>query len=371
MAGNCQKKKIKHMKQPFIIDAHLDLSMNAMEWNRDLRISIDELNKREAGMDDKPDRGNATVTFDELRKGNIGLVVATQIARYVTPDSPLPGWLSPHQAWAQSQGQLAWYKAMEEDGHLKQITTGEQLKEHLKYWNDGRPNDNKAIGYILTLEGADSLIDLSYLEKAYNYGLRALGPGHYGPGRYANGTDSSGRLNAMGVDLLKEMERLNIILDMTHLNDDAFWHALEVFSGNLWASHNNCRVFVDHNRQFSDEMIKAIIKREGVIGVALDAWMMVPNWVRGTSTPKGTNCNLEIIANNIDHICQMAGNTKHVGIGSDLDGAFGKEQIPYDLETIADLQKILNILSERGYQEEDINKIAHQNWVDFMLRALP
>ena len=359
------------MNTRFIIDAHLDLSMNAMEWNRDLRVSISELNEREAGMTDKPDRGNATITFEELRKGNIGLVVATQIARYVTPQSPLPGWLSPQQAWAQTQGQLAWYKAMEEDGHLRMIKTKSHLENHLKLWNNETQNISKPIGYILSLEGADSLINTSYVEKAYDYGLRAIGPGHYGPGRYANGTDSSGKLNNDGINLLKEMERLNMILDATHLNDDAFWDALDRFSGNVWASHNNCRKFVNHNRQFSDEMIKVLIERGAIIGSALDAWMMVPDWVRGESTPKSMNCSLEIIADNIDHICQLAGNTNHAAIGSDLDGAFGREQCPYDLETIADMQKIFPMLEKRGYSENDLDKIAHGNWLRFMRNALP
>ena len=159
-------------QHPFLIDGHLDLSMNAMEWNRDLRISITELNRREEGMTDKPDRAKATVTFEELRKGNIGLVVATQIARYVAPGSTLPGWLSPEQAWAQTQGQLAWYKAMEEDGHMRMICTREQLDAHIAEWTNGTDNTNNPIGYILSLEGADSMINLRYVEKAYGYGLR-------------------------------------------------------------------------------------------------------------------------------------------------------------------------------------------------------
>ena len=357
-------------EQPFLIDGHLDLSMNAMEWNRDLRIPISELNQREEGMVDKPDRGKATVTFDELRKGNIGLVVATQIARFVEHGSVLPGWLSPEQAWAHTQGQLAWYKAMEEDGQLKMIRTKAELDAHVANWNDNKGDVKKAIGYILSLEGADSIVNLSYLEKAYDYGLRALGPAHYGPGRYANGTDSSGKLNQEGIALLKEMDNLHMILDATHLNDDAFWDALDRYKGPVWASHNNCRTFVDHNRQFSDDMIKALIDRDAVIGVALDAWMMVPNWIRGTSTPKGTGCNMKIMANNIDHICQIAGNTNHVAVGSDLDGAFGKEQCPYDLETIADIQKVFPILRNRGYAEDDIQKIANGNWLGFMRESL-
>ncbi|MFD2554949.1 dipeptidase [Sphingobacterium tabacisoli] len=357
-------------QQLFLIDGHLDLGMNAMEWNRDLRVSIAELNAREEGLSDKPDRSKATVTFDELRRGNIGLVVATQIARYVKPGSTLPGWYSAEQAWAQTQGQLAWYKAMEQGGHLCMIQNKQQLDQHVASWTDGTDNADKPIGYILSLEGADSMVDISYVERAYEYGLRAIGPAHYGPGRYANGTDAQGRLNADGVELLKEMDRLGMILDATHLNDDAFWDALDRYKGPIWASHNNCRVFVDHNRQFSDDMIKALIERNAVIGVALDAWMMVPNWVRGQSTPKGTGCNMEIMANNIDHICQIAGSTDYVAVGSDLDGAFGREQCPYDLETIADIQKVFPILANRGYKESDIIKIANGNWLRFMRNAL-
>src|SRR5688572_7335603 len=270
----------------FTIDAHLDLSMNAMEWNRDLRKSIDEIRNREKGMSDKPDREKNVVCFPELRKGNIGLVVATQIARYVAPDNPLPGWHSPEQAWAQTQAQLAWYKSMEEVGELTQITNLNSLEKHIQYWNDGTPNDKKTIGYILSLEGADSLVTVSHLERAYHYGLRAVGPGHYGPGRYAFGTDSSGGLGSQGRLLLKEMERLNIILDATHLCDESFWEAMDHFHGPVWASHNNCRALVNHNRQFSDEQIKELIIRGAVIGGVMDTWMLVPNWVRKVSTPK-------------------------------------------------------------------------------------
>ncbi|KAA6312063.1 hypothetical protein EZS27_036940, partial [termite gut metagenome] len=344
--------------------------MNALEWNRDLRESVHEINRRESGMTDKPDRGHATISFEELRKGNIGLVVATQIGRYVAPDNLLSGWHSPEQAWAQTQGQLAWYKAMEEDGQMVMIKDKEALEAHIALWTNGEANDTKPIGYLLSLEGADSIVTIDHLERAYDYGLRAVGPAHYGPGRYANGTDSSGRLNPKGQALLKKMDELKMILDVTHLNDDAFWHALDIYQGFVWASHNNCRVFVDHNRQFSDDMIKALIARDAVIGLALDAWMMVPSWVRGVSTPEGMNCKLEIMADNIDHICQLAGSTRYAAIGSDLDGAFGTEQCPYDLKTIADIRKVFDILKGRGYSNDNIEAIVHSNWLNFMRKAL-
>ena len=352
----------------FTIDAHLDLSMNAMEWNRDLRRSVFEIRQREEGLNDKPDRAKGTVAFPELRKGNAGLVVATQIARYVEPGNPLPGWHSAEQAWAQTQGQLTWYKTMEACGEMKMIKDINTLEEHVALWmNDS--NNKKPIGYILSLEGADSLISLKNLETAYEYGLRALGPAHYGPGRYANGTDATGHLNEQGKALLKEMERMNIILDATHLCDDAFWDAMEIFHGHVWASHNNCRALVNHNRQFTDEQIKVLIERDAVIGAAMDGWMIVPNWIRGKSTPEEMNCSLERLMDHVDHICQLAGNVLHVGIGSDLDGAFGKEQSPYDLETIADLQKIPLLLEKRGYTKADIENIMHGNWLRFLRNA--
>ncbi|GAA4806679.1 membrane dipeptidase [Olivibacter ginsenosidimutans] len=354
----------------FIIDAHLDLSMNALEWNRDLTKAVAEINQREKGLTDKPDRGNAVVSLPELRKGNIGLVVATQIARYVAPDNPLPGWHSPEQAWAQTQGQLAWYKAMEAKGEMVQIKDLISLEAHLKLWNDDTiASVSKPIGYILSLEGADSIINLDYLHLAWQSGLRAIGPAHYGSGRYAQGTDAKGLMGPKGHQLLSEMERLRIILDVTHLCDDSFWEALDHFNGPLWASHNNCRALVNHNRQFSDEQIKALIERGAVIGGALDAWMMVSNWQRGLSTPLEMQCNLDVLIDHLDHICQLAGNSLHIGIGSDLDGAFGREQCPYDLHTIADLQLLKEKLMNRGYQEPDVTNIFHGNWLRFLRNA--
>jgi membrane dipeptidase len=359
----------------FTIDAHLDLAMNAMEWNRDLRRPAEEINRleRSRGLNDKPDRGHAVVSFPDLRRAGIGLVVATQIARFVEASNPLPGWHSPEQAWAQSQGQLAWYRAMEEAGELVRIVDRAGLDAHAARWEKalatGADTRDLPIGFVLSLEGADSLVTLRHLERAHAAGLRALGPAHYGPGRYAHGTDASAPLNAAGRELLREMDRLGIILDATHLCDEAFWTALEVFEGPVWASHNNCRALVDHNRQFSDAMIRALVSRGGVIGGALDAWMMVPGWQRGKSDPKSMDCRLEVVLDHLDHICQIAGNADHVGIGSDLDGAFGREQAPYDLETIADLARLPDLLTARGYSAADVAKVMHGNWLRFLRAA--
>ena len=352
-----------------IFDGHLDLAMNALEWNRDLRWSVEEIRKSEEGMTDKTDRAKGTVSLPSMRKGNIGICVATQIGRYIKRGNNLPGWKSAEQAWAQTQGQLAWYKAMEEAGEMVQISSCKDLENHLKLWEN--PPENAAVGYILSLEGADSILSMNHLEKAFDYGLRAIGPAHYGPGTYAHGTDSNGGIGIKGRKLLKEMERLGIILDATHLCDESFRETLDSFHGPVWASHNNCRIFVPHNRQLSDTQITELTDREAVIGVALDAWMMVPGWVRGKSDPKDMGVSLKLMIDNIDHICQLTGNSLHAGIGSDLDGAFGIEQCPYDLDTISDLQKVPDMLSANGYSPYDIQNILSNNWIRFLKKNLP
>jgi membrane dipeptidase len=352
--------------QDLVFDAHLDLAMNALEWNRDLASPIDDIRARETGMTDKPDRGRGTVSLPEMRRGRVGLCVATQIARYASPKQSLPGWHSPDQAWAMTQGQLAWYRAMEERGEIVQIADRAALDRHIARWAGG---SSGPIGYVLSLEGADSIVTLAHLERAYAQGLRAVGPAHYGPGVYAQGTNGSGGLGTPGRDLLREMDRLGMILDVTHLCDESLREALDHFQGPLWASHSNCRSLVPHNRQLSDDHIRELVARKAVIGVAFDAWMLVPGWVRGTSAPASAGVTLQTVAEHVDRICQIAGNARHCGIGSDLDGAFGKEQCPADVETIADLSKLPSVLSARGYSDDDVRQVAHGNFVRFLREA--
>jgi membrane dipeptidase len=352
------------------MDAHLDLAMNAMEWNRDLKQTVVQLRDREKGLTDKPDRERNVVSLPALREGKIGLVVATQIARYVREGSPLPGWHSPEQAWAQTQGQLAWYRAMVEQGEMIQITDWESLENHIKRWTDDTNADtDKPIGFILSLEGADSLVSISYLEKAYGYGLRALGPAHYGEGRYAGGTGTEDGFSEAGKSLLKEMDSLHMILDVTHLTDTGFSQAMEIYKGPVWASHHNCRTLVKNQRQLTDDQIKILIERGAVIGGVLDAWMLADGWIRGVSLPRAMGVNLNRLIDHYDHICQIAGNVDHIAIGSDLDGAFGTEQSPFDLNSISDLQKLPALLSLRGYADADIQKILHGNWLRFLRKA--
>lgn len=359
-------------KIPFIVDGHLDLATNAMSLNRDLTRTVKEIRAKERhlGWKDYQDRGQGTVALPELREGNIGLVLATIISRYSEDGSSLPtmalkGWHSPRQAYAHAQCQLAWYREMEDAGEMVQITTKKGLTEHIKLWTENQDGETKRpIGYILSLEGADSIVNLDYLHTYHEQGLRSIGISHFGPGRYAAGTHSDGSgLTSIGKELLKEMNHIPIQLDLTHLTDKGFFEALDIFQGSVVASHQNCRSIVPGERQFSDEQIRSIIHRNGIIGGALDTWMLFPGFQLDKDNPKEHDIRMEYLVDHFDHICQMAGNSDHIGFGSDLDGLFGLEQTPHDMNTIADLQKFDSILQQRGYTEKDRDNIFSGNWI--------
>ena len=354
-----------------LFDVHLDLSMNALEWNRDLTLPINQIRELERGMTDLKGRGENTVNFESMRLGGIGLCVATLIGGCMKPAGPVASWESPSQAWAMTRGQVAYYEAMTELGEMTPIRDLAELESQLERWSDPlvAAAAKAPLGYITSLEGADSIVTLNHLERSYESGLRALGPAHYGIGRYALGHDQVGSLPRDGRDLIRKMDELGLILDATHLSDGCFFEALDLFEGTIWASHSNCRALVDDPRQFSDDQLRLLIERGAVIGSVFDGWMMVPAWIRGTSTPESTGLTLEHIVDHIDHVCQLAGNARHVGIGSDLDGGFGREQSPRDLDTIADLQKLEGLLSARGYSDQEIAGIFHGNFLGLIRLA--
>ena len=361
---------------PLVFDAHLDLAWNALEFNRDLRLPLEEIRRRETGLAGKG-RAGSTVCFPEMRRGGVGLCVATLLARYAphpsrfTGSDRVPCFHSQEQAWAAAQGQLAWYREMEDGGELTPIRTGAELDAQIARWsNDAlRPAESLPIGYLLSMENADPLVSWKHLERAYAGGVRAIGPVHYCPGIFGHGTDDEGPLTPRGRELLVQMRRLGIILDVTHLCRESFWDALRHFDGPIWASHSNCRTLADWNRQFDDAQLGALLERDAVIGMALDAVMLVDGFVIGQSRPADFGLKLEKVCEHIDHVCQLAGNASHVGIGSDLDGGFGTEQTPTDLDRISDLARIRTLLAERGFRSEDIERILWGNFVAFLRRV--
>ena len=242
---------------------------------------------------------------------------------------------------------------------LRQIRDRQGLEAHLKDWE--RDPRSTPLGFVLTMEGADGIVSPEQVSEWWDEGLRVVSLCHYGVSSYSHGTQAPGGLTPRGRPLLKALEAAGMLLDLTHLADQAFWEALDGFGGRVLATHNCCRVLCDHDRQFEDSQIRAIVERSGVIGVALDDWMLSPLWDHQAIDNSGIS--LETVADHMDHICQVAGNCNHVGIGTDLDGGYGKEQAPCDMDTIADLQRIGEILRKRGYADADVAKVMHGNWI--------
>jgi membrane dipeptidase len=365
-----------------LFDAHLDLAWNALDWNRDLRLTVAELRNTEAGMTGKG-RGRNTVTWAEMRRGNVGICIATLLARLLRETMPpIQRFNDMTAAYAAAHGQLAYYRALVEQGVLRWIKDAATLERHVAEWRQpplpplrkgGRnPGDDAVldappIGFILSMEGADPVLSPDQVQQWWDAGLRIIGPAHYGVSPYAHGTGTEGGLFPQGPALLREMERVGMILDVTHLSDQCFDEALDIYGGPLLASHHNCRALVPNQRQLTDEQIERLISRGAVIGIALDAWMLYPGWIRGETSPEVVR--LEAMVDHMDHVCQLAGNARHVAIGSDLDGGFGTEQTPRDLDTIADLQQLPEMLQRRGYATADIAGICHGNWVRFFGEA--
>ena len=355
-----------------IIDSHLDLAWDALAFNRDLTLPVEELRAREAHMKDEKSRGHCTLSFPELRRAGVAVCLATVLARSGTAQPKHERFArtalehaDPSLAYSVAQGQLAYYRLNETRGHMRFIRTAADLDAHWDEWNpDGAP-----LGIILAAEGCDPIVEPAQAEAWWNDGLRVAGPAHYGMGRYAGGTGVHVPLTERGWDLLREFSRLGMILDATHMCDESLADALDRFDGPVLASHQNCRALVPGDRQMDDGQLKRLIDRGAVIGAALDAWMLYPGWVKEVTKPEVVG--LDAVADHIDHVCQIAGNADHSAIGSDLDGGFGYEQTPRDLKTISDLQKLSAILSGRGWSDGDIDKLFFGNWLRFFREHLP
>jgi membrane dipeptidase len=357
-----------------LFDAHLDLSWSALYFNRDLLQSVAEVRRSEAGLTDELSRGRNTVTLPELRHAKVAVCIATLMARSGPDSLPTPAlrrndldYAQQRIAYSHAQGQLAYYRLLETEGHIRLLTTKSELTAHWEGWQ--RDPAGAPVGVILGMEGADPILNPAHAQRWFKAGLRSVGPAHYGRSQYACGTATDGRLSEVGVRLLKEFERIGMILDVTHLSDTSFTHALEVYDGPMLASHHNCRALVPGERQLTDEQIRLLISRGAVIGACFDAWMLHPGWKRGQTKPDVVQ--IQSAADHIDHICQIAGNASHCGIGSDLDGGFGTEQTPGDLDTIRDVHKLEAILEKRGYNASDIDGIFFGNWLRFFTNHLP
>jgi membrane dipeptidase len=358
-----------------IIDAHLDLAMNALLGKRDLRLELAALRAAEAshGPRGPENLGTAMVTFPEMRACRMAVSCATLIAR-VARDGSTISYPTQEVAGAAAHGQLSYYRLLEAGGVLRVLTDAPSLRAHLAEWEAlpaggeaGAPTDPPPLGVIVAMEGADPIMGPEQVPGWWEAGLRVVSLAHYGLSTYAHGTGTSGGLTEAGRRLLPALAAAGMILDVTHLADQGWHEALDLFDGPVMASHSNCRALVPGERQSDDDALRRVIERDGVIGAALDAWMLYPGWVKGQTA--NTVVGLDAVAAQIDHVCQLAGDARHAAIGSDLDGGYGWEQCPHDLESIAGLTRVGDLLRARGYSADDVEAIMWGNWVRLFLDA--
>ena len=364
-----------------IVDAHLDIAWNALSFDRDQLLGLSELRRREAGMSGSS-RGRCTVSLPEMHRAHVRVCLATLLCRALPSELPEMDpdigeigkrtrgevilredldFANQTIACAAAQGQLAYYRLLEQQGAIRILYGREDLEA---LWNDPQA----PLGIILSMEGCDPIVEPAQAAWWYEQGLRTACLAHYGPSAYAMGTGGDGPLTSAGRALLGEFDRLGLLLDLVHTADTAFEQALDLYQGPVFVSHGNCRALVSHDRQITDAQIREVAARGGILGVVMDEWMLVPGYLRGH--PDRSRATLENVADQIDHICSLLGTSEHVGIGSDLDGGFGTEQTPLDLNTIADLQKLGGILERRGYRDGDIEGIFSGNWLRFFLGNL-
>lgn len=348
----------------FIVDAHEDIAFNALHHDRDVRRSTEEQRARESATTAQSD-GVLTGTEDtvmiglpDLRRGGVGLVCSTIFT--------LPGEQDAVSAdgWAQ----IRYYQelAAEPDTRgVRLITSRAQLDALTRDHAAAQTPEKRPVGFLMLMEGANPIREPDEVQRWYDAGLRLIGPTWLGS-RYCGGTGHPGGFTDAGRALLDEMARLGMVLDFSHMADDAVWEALERYPGPIIASHTNCRVYTPTDRHFTDEQITAIAARGGVIGVVLHSSFLGGGWKTGESP-----LDMDAVIRHLDHVCQLVGDAKHSGIGSDFDGGAGVESTPQPFDTVADLAKIADALRQRGYSEEDITGVMGANFVRAFSAALP
>lgn len=352
---------------PVLIDGHLDLGLCGVQLKRDLTQPAATVRAHDPiGL--MHSLGSCTVTLPELRKGRVGVIFGTVMSRLDQNDHwTLTGMYCQEQCYAVGSGHAAYYEALERLGEVRLLHSADELDEMIDFWANVDSDSYQCrnpIGIVLTMESADPILDPENVSEWYERGVRMVGIAHYGTSAYSHGTGTTGGLLPRARPLLQAFEDAGIIPDMTHLTDQAFWELLDNYDGPVGASHHNCRALVPGQRQLDDDMIRAIAARDGVIGAACDVWMLDTQWNREIPAyQQQTIATLHTVAEHIDYVAQLTGSARHSAIGSDLDGGFGTEQAPGDLNTIADLQALNGILADKGYGREDIRAVFSGNWV--------
>ena len=365
-----------------IIDGDYPMALGAMDLNRDLTLPIEEVRRAvpdRFAEEGRPD-SDTMASLPEMRRGEIAAALVKVVARHYRAGSPLWGYRGREMTYASAQAQWAYYRVLEVRGQARILRTRSDLSRHMRQWSTSNERAGLPVGLILGMEGADPILNVSQVHQWWEAGLRVISLSHYGISTYCHGTGTgtSRGLFPPAKALLREMESAGIILDLTHASDASVREALDLFGGPVLASHQNCRAIVPGERQFPDDQLRAVIQRGGVIGVSMDSWMLYkPGLDWGAPIPhrrslfsKGA-VTLEDYADHVDHICQLAGNSRHAAIGGDTDGQGGSEGAPAEIDTVADYQKVASVLEHRGYSIEAVADVTYRNWQRFFETTLP
>lgn len=346
----------------YIVDAHQDIAYNALCFARDYRQSALKKRRNEVGTDHPKRNGSVTTGLPEAIAGRIALVFATL---FVAPKSKKPaGWDDMSYTDIKTANKLAmqqmdyYQRITDEDDRLRLVQNEADLDAVLATWAADKPITERQQGLVILMENADPIIEPRQFEEWYEMGVRLVGPAWQAT-RYCGGTGQPGPLTDLGRELLEVMASFNVILDLSHMAEQSYLEAVDRYEGVIIASHSNPRKFCNTDRHLSDEMIRLLAERDGVIGVVMANQFLDGDW-RGNGAHKH-DVTLQRVTEIIDHICQTTGSAAHVGLGSDFDGGFGVESIPQEFDTVADLWQIKDALTTRGYETDDVSAILGGN----------
>lgn len=353
-----------------IVDGHQDPAMTAMLAGRDYRRSAYQTRQEEIGTRFPELTGECMLGLPELRQGGVGVVIATLQAIPATQAHPgEPSYRTADEAHQQALAQLEIYRewARDESGP-RLITNRAELDAVLAAWSEPEVNPERApVGLVLLMENADPIREPSEVGFWYEQGVRLIGPAWH-TNRYTASSNDPGGLTPLGRELMREMDRLGLILDITHMSDEAAREALDVFSGTIVATHSAPRSNVDFKRLLPDDLIRRIAERDGVVGIMPLNWALVPNWSKAVGK---ASVHLDTWVEAVDAVCQITGDALHAGVGTDFDGGQGAESAPAEIDTVADLSKLADGLARRGYDSSAIEAIMSGNWLRVLRAPLP
>jgi membrane dipeptidase len=360
-----------------IVDAHQDLAWNALTWGRDYRRSVQETRHIERHSVAVQQNGNTLLGLPEFLAGNVAVIFCTLFtapARSKKRPSDALCYANSEEAHRWDAKQIDYYEQLvDECAQFALIRGRKDLEAVLATWSGGDPAQRR-VGLIPLMEGADAIREPQEAEWWMEKGVRLVGLSWYGT-RYAGGTKEPGPLTPDGRRLLDVMADLGLMLDLAHASDESFFEALDRFAGTVVCTHTTPRVraagprMYPHPERFlSDEMIRRLGERGGVIGILPHNRFLTGNWMEGD--PKDA-VHLDEVVASLDHVCQVAGRADCVGIGSDFDGGFGVEGVPAEIDTVADLQKVGEALAASGYSEKDVAGVMGGNWLRVLRQGLP